>query len=100
MSTTSETAEMLCELADTLCRVTEIVRDRSGTHGNAIDQHKRLAAMLTAYLDRPIEPVDAAIIMCLAKISRVAVGDRSELDHYHDLVGYGAIAAVLAKADD
>ena len=55
-----------------LNRTTRIVAQRDRQHGDAIDQHRRLAKLWSVYLGVPIRDTDAAVMLMLLKVSRIA----------------------------
>lgn len=97
-------------LLETAARLTGV--DRQKVYGDATTNMTHFAAMLTAYFEnrfdldlRELSKVpqpgdvkcftaeDAAMIMVLAKLSRVAVGKNHHEDNYIDSAAYIAIAS-------
>ena len=72
---------------------------REATYGNKKANHKNIAKLWSAYLDKTISTKDVALMMALLKIARTKLGKHNE-DDYVDLVGYGAIAGELADKED
>lgn len=74
--------------------------DRGAIYGHPYINHKRIAALWSAYLDFPITPDQVAICMALLKVSRLAEtpGHRGK-DGYVDGVAYLSLAAQLATTD-
>ena len=72
---------------------------RNATHGDSKDNMRRTAMLLSAYLETPIHDYQVAVIMQLVKISRTNESPYL-LDHWIDLLGYGAIAGELALAEE
>ena len=72
---------------------------REATYGNKKANHKNIAKLWSAYLDKTISTKDVALMMALLKIARTKLGDHNE-DDYVDLVGYGAIAGELADKEN
>ena len=74
--------------------------DRGAIYGHPYINHKRIAALWSAYLDFPVSPDQAAICMALVKVSRLAEtpGHRGK-DGYVDGVAYLAFAGQFATTD-
>jgi hypothetical protein len=72
---------------------------RNHTHGDIKDNLRRTGMLLSAYLEIPIHDYQVAIIMQLVKISRTQESPYL-LDHWVDLLGYGAIAGELALTEE
>jgi hypothetical protein len=72
---------------------------RNATHGDTKDNMRRTAMLLSAYLEIPIHDYQVAVIMQLVKISRTQESPYL-LDHWLDLLGYGAIAGELALGEE
>jgi hypothetical protein len=84
--------ELLQSASDTIT-----IRNR--THGDIKDNLRRTGMLLSAYLEIPIHDYQVAIIMQLVKISRTQESPYL-LDHWVDLLGYGAIAGELALTEE
>jgi len=84
--------ELLATAGDT-------IKVRNHTHGDSKDNMRRTAMLLSAYLEIPIHDYQVAIIMQLVKISRTQESPYL-LDHWLDLLGYGAIAGELALREE
>jgi len=69
--------------------------DRQDHYGPPEDSFKRIGDLWTAYLEHEvvITPVDAANMMALMKIARLANGPH--LDSYVDACGYLALAGEM-----
>jgi Domain of unknown function (DUF6378) len=84
---------------DILDKAKSLTNDvRNEIYGDPHDNLSCFAELVTAYLrgtSMPLDASDGAIIMCLAKISRIAVG-KSHADNYFDLAAYAAIAGECA----
>lgn len=72
---------------------------RNATHGDVKDNLRRTGMLLSAYLEIPIHDYQVAVIMQLVKISRTQESPYV-LDHWIDLLGYGAIAGELAMSEE
>ena len=72
---------------------------RNATHGDSKDNMRRTAMLLSAYLETRIHDYQVAVIMQLVKISRTQESPFL-LDHWLDLLGYGAIAGELALREE
>ena len=70
--------------------------DRQKSYGDKLPNHKNIAKMWSAYLDKEISPHDVAIMMTLLKISRTKIGNHDR-DNYVDGAGYMAIAGEIAE---
>ena len=71
--------------------------DRDKTYGDATTNMRAFAALIDAYWthrnpETSTPAHDAAIIMALAKIARIAVGAKSHRDNYVDAAAYIAMA--------
>lgn len=84
--------ELLASAGDT-------ISVRNATHGDSKDNMRRTAMLLSAYLEIPIHDYQVAVIMQLVKISRTQESPYL-LDHWLDLLGYGAIAGELALGEE
>lgn len=79
--------------------------DRNAEYGDPVVNMASTGRLIEAYLDSktggpfPITAMDAAIILCLVKISRLAVG-RAKEDTFVDLAAYAAIAGECAMFRD
>lgn len=75
--------------------------DRNRTYGCPVANMGQFADLVTAYLQpklmegHRLTPVDAAVVMCLTKISRIGVNPNHR-DSYVDLAAYAAIAGECA----
>lgn len=72
---------------------------RNHSHGDIKDNLRRTGMLLSAYLEIPIHDYQVAVIMQLVKISRTQESPYL-LDHWVDLLGYGAIAGELALSEE
>lgn len=70
---------------------------RAHDYGDAVASMERIAGLWSAYLGIEVETKDAAAMMCLLKISRIASGQKA--DNWIDLIGYGAIGAEAEGED-
>lgn len=97
------------KLAATLLEdVAEVVTNKRGTHGDAVENMEHIASLWTSFLqalglldeDQEVTGSQAAQMMVLLKLSRAAVGDYT-IDHDRDIAGYAAISAacVVARGD-
>lgn len=59
---------------------------RNKDYGHPLDDYTRTAALWSAYLGLNIAPEQAAVCMCLVKVSRQA--NRPKRDNMTDLAGY------------
>lgn len=85
--------------AQVLATATEAVtKDRTETHGNAMDNFRHTANLWSAYLGVNISAYDVCQMMVIAKISRSKMGKQDYADHYVDQCGYSALAAEMAGA--
>ena len=74
-------------------RTATLIRQRAGTHGDAVAQHQSLAQLWSTYLGVQISAADAALMLLLLKTSRIAQ-NRAHIaaEHTEDVIGYAAIA--------
>lgn len=77
----------------------DTIKVRNATHGDVKDNLRRTGMLLSAYLQIPIHDYQVAVIMQLVKISRTNESPYV-LDHWVDLLGYGAIAGELALGEE
>lgn len=63
--------------------------DRNVQYGDPIEDFRRTADLMGAYLGINIEPHDVAILIALVKISRIRWSPEKK-DHWADLAGYAA----------
>ncbi len=77
--------------------VTQIIHARGVSYGHPLANHKRIAALWSAYLGYPIQPNEVAICMALVKISRQAE-DATVTDNYKDALAYIAISKTITDA--
>ena len=83
--------------ADVCLRAADLIDgDRRRQHGEPKAAHTRIAALWSAYLDRPISAHDVAIMMILVKVGRITTGSFNP-DNYVDIAGYAGVAAELAS---
>jgi hypothetical protein len=71
---------------------------KRGTHGEAVENHRHIADMWSAYLGIAISAAEVANMMVLMKQSRDYLGD-VERDHSVDQCGYSGIAWACQVAD-
>jgi hypothetical protein len=71
----------------------EILNERQADYGDAGHNHRRIAALWSAYLGHHVSAHDVAICFILAKCSRAKAGRRD--DNYVDIAGYSEIARRL-----
>lgn len=72
-----------------------ITGDRAEAYGDASVSFGRIAALWSAYLGSPVKPHDAAVMLALLKVSRIAGGPRP--DDFVDGVGYLALGGEIAS---
>lgn len=89
------------EILETALELT--IGDRNKSYGDPHYNHTVYANLVDAYLcgrsnrpETPINSVDAAVLMALAKISRIAV-NQNHKDNYVDGAAYMAIAGECAE---
>jgi hypothetical protein len=74
--------------------------DRNKSYGDPLTNLQCFAGMVDYYAralpGRPLDAVDGAVLMILAKVSRIAV-NKGHKDNYVDLCAYGAIAGECAE---
>jgi hypothetical protein len=71
----------------------DILNERQADYGDAGHNHRRIAALWSAYLGTHISAHDVAMCMVLVKVSRAKAGRRD--DNYTDMAGYAEIARRL-----
>jgi hypothetical protein len=91
-------------------RVAHIIKERSGTHGDAHANLEDIARRWSNYLNKVhqelsegtsvrLSAADVAYMMVEMKLSRATYGDNAELDHPRDIIGYAAIWASYIALD-
>jgi hypothetical protein len=70
-----------------------IVDERGKDYGDAAANHRRIAALWSAYLGTHVSAHDVAMCMVLVKVSRAKAGRKD--DNYVDIAGYSEIARSL-----
>lgn len=68
--------------------------DRAKKHGDAQENHDKIAKLWSAYLGKNLDAHDVACLMALLKIARTQTGATNP-DDYIDICGYAAIAGEL-----
>lgn len=72
--------------------------DRQIQHGDKITNHKNIATLWSAYLDKDITGHDVAILMSLLKIARTKLGSFN-IDDYYDGSAYIGIAGEIKSKE-
>ena len=72
--------------------------ERDAVYGPPVINHRRIAALWSAYLGSEIAPSEVAIMLGLVKVSRLAASPDHE-DSYTDLAAYAAIAWECVQED-
>ncbi len=70
--------------------------DRAKKHGDAQENHDKIAKLWSAYLGNTINAHDVACLMILLKVARTQSGETNP-DDYVDVAGYAAIAGELVE---
>lgn len=73
--------------------------ERDRVYGPPVVNHRRIAALWSAYLGYEITASEAAIMLGLVKVSRLAASPDHE-DSYTDMAAYAAIAWECQEADN
>ena len=68
-----------------------IMGPRAHTYGDKVKNHKNIAKMWSAYIDKELTAHDAAVMLALLKVARTKFGNPTE-DTYIDAAAYMAIA--------
>ena len=68
--------------------------EREQDYGTPEDSFALIASLWTVYLNTPITPKDAAMMMALLKVARIKTGVKA--DSFVDLAGYAACAGEIA----
>lgn len=74
-------------------------KDRNNTHGEPENSFRKIAAIWSAILDKPIAPHTVALLMAGLKIARAA-GKPDNPDNWVDLAGYAACGAECVPEPD
>lgn len=69
--------------------------DRQDAYGSPEANHRRIAALWSAYLGTEVSPGDVAVLFVLAKLSRSRNAYRR--DNYVDAIAYLEIAESLSR---
>ena len=82
-------------------QIDETLKERGGTHGDFKTQFEvatglkravtHAAATREGMTVRHDYPMSEAMDMILTKVSRIAVGDPAEVDHWKDIAGYATL---------
>ena len=72
---------------------------REKDYGDKVNNHKNIAKLWTAYLDKEITAHDAAVMMALLKVARTKFGAPTA-DTYVDAAAYMAIAGECKHEGD
>lgn len=70
--------------------------DRAAAYGDAKANYEVVAGLWSAFLGVPISAQQAAIMMALLKIGRIATGSNKR-DNFVDLAGYAGVAGEIAE---
>ena len=73
-----------------------IVKDRRAVYGEPDEYFIRFAGLLSAYLEHPVSPAQAAMIMLLGKVARL-IASPSHEDSIVDIAGYLDCYAQVVK---
>ena len=73
--------------------------DRNQTHGDAYEQHKRVADTVNALLGLNLKASDVAIIMAVVKMARIYSGGHN-IDDYIDGAAYMGIAGECKEVEN
>lgn len=73
---------------------------RQNTYGDAGKNFTLIARLWSAYLNHPVTPIDAACMMTMLKIARLAGAEGDHLDSWIDACGYMAIGGELSGAEE
>lgn len=84
---------------DILNEAAEIIDARGFDYGYAPNNMAQTAALVSEYLDYPVNPSQMAGIMVLVKLARTKESP-SKLDHWVDLCGYASIAGHCATENE
>lgn len=89
--------------AETILSVGDIIKQRSGTHGDAHKNLADIAQRWSRYISKTygvtvdMNVADVAYLMVEMKLSRATYGDNAEIDHFMDIIGYAGIGASFVK---
>lgn len=84
--------------------VANVIRKRSGVHGDAFENLTDIASRWSRYLTKKLgvtvslDVADVGYMMVEMKLSRVTYGDGAEIDHPCDIQGYSAIWTAFLRA--
>jgi len=72
-----------------------VMGPRQHDYGDKYENHKNIADLWSAFLEKEISPHDVAICMMLVKVARLK--HRKTEDCYVDMAGYAAIAGEIQE---
>jgi len=74
--------------------------DRADAYGDCVALHRRLAALVNAYMDGKEEATayDAAVFLILVKIARMR--HKPSTDSHTDIAGYASICQTIFEEED
>ena len=72
--------------------------DRNKNYGDPFTNHQRIAALWSVYLETPISPDQAAIMLALVKVARL-IETPDHLDSFIDGAAYFGIAGEIATRE-
>lgn len=85
--------------SEVLEKVRTTIAERGRQHGNYVENLNNIADLQSSFLGQRLQGSQAAISTALLKVSRIACGSFN-IDDYEDAIGYFAIAAALAEAEE
>ena len=97
----SETSQAVSEAEAEAATVPEDAAEtlaQRASHGEAVENHRHIAELWSAFLDTDVSASDVANCMMMVKMSRAKTGQAIK-DHYVDVGGYSGIAWACALAD-
>jgi hypothetical protein len=82
-----------------LTKAEELINgDRAAAYGNALDNHKNIADLWTAWLGWELTPEDVVVMMILLKVARLTDGYHE--DSVTDIAGYAGVLERIKNVRD
>ena len=75
-----------------------VMGDRNKDYSDPSDNFKQTAGLWSEYLNVKIHPHDVAVLMILAKVSRLSTSP-GKMDSWVDIAGYAACGAEVATGE-
>jgi hypothetical protein len=77
--------------------VEQLLEDRGSVYGRPEVNHRRIAALMSAYLEHEVTPEQAAMLVLLVKVARLIQTPDHE-DSIDDIIGYAECYRQIVRA--